>query len=140
MGESKGEGGSWLYGIILMASGAFIVVTGIMNLLGYNPIADWLPVELQYLAGATSYLYIGIGAWGIIGGIGLIKDQEWGWGISLMTLSLVIIAFGADIITNFIAAVQTADWSNITMWVELAALIIAIVGIVYLLMTKEKYA
>ncbi len=139
MTTSKGEGGSWLYGIILMLAGGFVVITGILNLLGFNPIVDWLPSELQYLASTTSYLYIGIGAWGVIGGIGLIKDQEWGWGISLVILSLVIIMFAAEVVVGLMAAIQTADWSDISLWIKLVALIVAAVGIVYLLSTKEKY-
>ncbi|MHA1130201.1 MAG: hypothetical protein ACTSQI_17385 [Candidatus Helarchaeota archaeon] len=139
MSTSKGEGGSWLYGIILILSGGFVIITGILNLLGYNPIVAWLPVDLQYLASTTSYLSMAIGVWGIIGGIGLIKDQEWGWGIALVILSLVIVMFAVDVVVGIMAAVQTMNWTDINLWVKLVALIIAAVGIVYLLLTKEKY-
>ncbi|MFX1293792.1 MAG: hypothetical protein ACFFD2_02870 [Promethearchaeota archaeon] len=135
MSTSKGEGGSWLYGIILIVAGGFILLTGILNIIGFNPIADLLPADLAYLAGASSYVNIAIGVWGIIGGYGLIKDQEWGWGISLVVLSLVIVSFITDVITGLMAA----DFANINLWIKLIALIIAGVGIVYLIMNKEKY-
>ena len=77
-----------------------------------------------------------IGAWGVVGGVGLIKDQEWGWGISLVVLSLVIVTFISDVI----AGIMAMAWTSLIFWVQLAALIVAAVGIVYLLMTKEKYA
>ena len=140
MSTSKGEGGSWLYGIILMISGGFVVLTGILNFFGYNPISTWLPEELKYLAGNISYIYMGIGVWGIISGIGLIKDQEWAWGISLVVLSLVIIAFAADVVIGLISAFQTFNFTDINIWIKLIMLIVAAVGIIYLLLTKEKYA
>ena len=136
MGESKGEGGSWLFGIILILAGAFIVITGILNLLGFNPIQDWLPLDLQYLAGVTGYVEIAIGGWGLIGGVGLIKDQEWGWGISLVVLSVVIVKYVADVI----AGIMALDWENVNLWLKLVAVIICAVGIVYLGLTKYKYA
>ncbi|MBD3229659.1 MAG: hypothetical protein GF329_15870 [Candidatus Lokiarchaeota archaeon] len=140
MPTSKGEGGSWLYGIILMVAGGFVVLTGILNFFGFNPITDWLPTELKYLAGTISFIYIGIGGWGIISGIGLIKDQEWAWGIALVVLSLVIIAFAADVVIGLMAAFQTWNFTDINLWIKLVILIVAAVGIVYLLLTKEKYA
>ncbi len=140
MGESKGEGGSWLYGIILILSGGFILVTGILYCAGIGPIAEFFAGmslgSLSILASAQGWIYMAIGGWGVIGGIGLIKDQEWGWGISLVVLSTVIITFLADVI----AGIVTANWADVMMWIKLIALIVAAVGIVYLLATKEKYA
>ncbi|NVM27418.1 MAG: hypothetical protein HWN65_01140 [Candidatus Helarchaeota archaeon] len=136
MGESRGEGGSWLYGIILVLAGGFIVITGILNLAGFNPILDWLPVDLKYLAGVSGYVEMAIGTWGIVGGVGLIKDQEWGWGISLVVLSLVIVKYLSDVI----AGIMALDWNNINLWLKLVAVIIAAVGMVYLGLTKYKYA
>jgi len=144
MGESKGEGGSWLYGLILIIAGAFIVLTGILNLLGLNPLGDILGAidpALAILASTTGWASILIGAWGFIGGIGLIKDQEWGWGVSLVILSYVIVTYLADFITivqALIAGLITA--LGIVQWIELVVVIIASVGIVYLILTKYKYA
>jgi len=33
---SKGEGGSWLYGILLMDAGVFVIVLGVLDLLNMN--------------------------------------------------------------------------------------------------------
>ncbi len=136
MPESRGEGGSHLYGILLIIAGGFTVATGILNLVGYNPIIEWLPPYLDFLAGTLGWTIIGIGAWGIIGGVGLLRDQEWGWGISLVVLSIVIITFISEVIGGFIIQ----DWFNINMWIKLGAMIVAGVGIAYLLLTKYKYA
>ncbi len=148
MGESKGEGGSWLYGLILIIAGAFIVVTGLLNIIAphLNPVGFILTGidpsgQLAALATITGWPSILVGAWGFIGGVGLIKDQEWGWGISLVVLSYVIVTFLADFIIVLDALFKMLITSiSITQWIELVAIIIAAVGIVYLLLTKYKYA
>lgn len=140
MGESKGEGGSWLYGLILILAGAFIVITGILNLLGMNPISIYLATinpELAVLGSTSGWMSIVIGAWGFIGGVGLIKDQEWGWGISLVVLSIVIVTYISDVIT---VLSTPGVIPSIIQWIEIAAVVIAAIGIVYLLLTKYKYA
>ena len=137
MSDSEGKGGSWLYRIILILSGGLILITGILNFIGFNPLTPYLPAEYQYLANVTGYTNITIGFWGLIAGVGLIKDQEWGWGISLVVLSIVIVPFTTEvIISSFNFAVVMYDPNY---WIKLVALIIATIGIVYLLATKKRY-
>jgi hypothetical protein len=142
MSESKGKGGSWLYGILLILSGAFILVMGILNILGFNPIAGLLPSEFSGLVGISGYRDLVIGAWGIIGGVGLIKDQEWGWGVSLVVLSVVIVLTITNVITGIMAVIggDLTGLYTITFWLYIVPFIIAVVGIIYLLATKYKYA
>ncbi len=134
---SKGEGGSWLYGIILMIAGGLIALIGVLQLCGINIFAS---LGIPDILGVLGYAEILIGAWGFIGGIGLIKDQEWGWGISLVVLSYVIVKFITDVIVGIQAALSSGIWTNWTLWIEIATVAIAAVGIVYLLLTKYKYA
>jgi hypothetical protein len=136
--SSKGEGGSWLYGLLLIIAGAFIVLTGIMNVAGWNPIGPLLPPELQVLASTSGWMSIVIGAWGFVGGVGLIKDQEWGWGISLVVLSVVIVTYLIDVIT--VISLMPAVLPTIIQWIEIGAVVVCAIGIVYLLLTKYKYA
>ena len=127
MGESKGEGGSWLYGLILIIAGGFILISGLLNALGISALGDLLGTidpALSVLASSLGYIYLAIGAWGVIGGIGLIKDQEWGWGISLVVLSSVIVAFLADAIT----AIMTLTFDLIAI-IKVVTVVIAAVGI-----------
>ncbi|TFF88554.1 MAG: hypothetical protein EU549_02805 [Promethearchaeota archaeon] len=140
MSESKGEGGSWLYGLLLMLSGAFILVTGILGILGID-ITGWMPLGTGSII-TQGYVELTIGAWGIIGGVGLIKDQEWGWGIALVVLTIVIvktlssvIAGIMNLITNPLDAI-----TDVMFWIYIAPFVIAVIGIIYLLATKEKYA
>ena len=78
-GSSKGEGGSKLFGIILIIAGAFIAIIGVLNLLGINPLTSLFPPEWAFLAGISGWMNIVIGVWGFIGGVGLTKSQEWGY-------------------------------------------------------------
>ncbi|MHA1785231.1 MAG: hypothetical protein ACTSVY_08915 [Candidatus Helarchaeota archaeon] len=143
---SSGEGGSWFYGLILIIAGAFLIVNGILNLVGWNPLVAFAGTtgsEAALRAAATSgSLDLLIAGWAIIGGVGLIKDQEWGWGISLVILSYVIVKFLSDIIqaiSAMIAAPALAIYS-INVWIYVILFIIAAFGIAYLLITKKKYA
>ncbi len=139
--SSKGEGGSWLYGLLLIIAGAFIVLTGIMNVAGWNPLGPLLPPDLQVLASTTGWTSIIIGAWGFIGGVGLIKDQEWGWGISLVVLSVVIVTYLVDVISIISASIANPlIVPSVIQWIEIGAVVVSAIGIVYLLLTKYKYA
>ena len=141
MSESKGKGGSWLYGILLIVSGAFILAMGILNILGFNPISGLLPPELASIGGISGYRDLLIGIWGIVGGIGLIKDQEWGWGVSLVVLSVVIVITITSVITGILAVIgDPSALINLSFWAYMVPFIIAVVGIIYLLATKSKYA
>jgi len=139
-GTSKGAGGSKLFGIVLIIAGAFIAIIGILNVVGFNPLKDVLPQDYKFLAGITGWSNIVIGAWGFIGGVGLTQSQEWGWGISLVVFSTVIVTFIAEVYYGILAAMTSGNWSDFTMWLKLVAIGLSAVGIVYLLLTKYKYA
>lgn len=143
---SSGEGGSWFYGIILIVAGAFLLINSILNLIGWNPIAvlgAMTGSDAALRAVQTSaYTDMVISAWAVIGGIGLIKDQEWGWGVSLLILTYVIVKFLFEIIQSIavlVAAPALAIYS-INVWIYVILFVIAAVGVVYLLATKVKYA
>ena len=79
-----------------------------------------------------------LGVWALIGGVGLLRSQEWGWGISLVVLSTVIVKYLYEVISGFLAsAFLTLDFN---FWIKFVMIFIAAVGIVYLLLTKYKYA
>ena len=138
---SKGEGGSWFFGILLIVIGAFLVLNGILNLVGWNPMvmlsAD--PVAARAV-GTSSWTDLCIAGFAIIGGIGLIQDQEWGWGISLVILTYTVVKFLGDSIAAILAIANNpvGAWSvSVVMYIGI--LIVGAIGIVYLLLTKFKY-
>jgi hypothetical protein len=145
---SKGAGGSWLYGIILMAAGAFVIVLGVLDLLNMNFIHNYLLSEvpggaeiaaLLPTVGVTNFV---IGIFAIIGGYGLIIDQEWGWGISMLILVYTTAQAMVYMITNLISLSLNPSLiiASAVFWISLVTTIVAILGIVYLGLTKYKYA
>ncbi|TFF85945.1 MAG: hypothetical protein EU551_02980 [Promethearchaeota archaeon] len=140
MSDSKGKGGSWLYGLLLILSGGFIVVTGLLATFGID-ITGLLPLGSSVIV-TQGLLELLIGAWGIIGGIGLIKDQEWGWGISLVILTVVILKTITQVINGIINLITDplATAMEFLFWLYFVPFVVAVVGIIYLLATKYKYA
>lgn len=143
---SKGEGGSWLYGIILMAAGAFIIALGVMDLLNMNFISTYLIdqgySDIAAMLPTTGVINFVIGFFAIIGGYGLIADQEWGWGISMLILvytAAQAIIYAINTINN-LAMNPSLILASAVFWIAIIAVVVAIVGIVYLGLTKEKYA
>jgi hypothetical protein len=143
---SKGAGGSWLYGIILMAAGAFIIVLGVMDLLNMNFITTYL-IDQGYgdiaaMLPTTGVINFVIGVFAIIGGYGLIADQEWGWGISMFILvytAAQAIIYMINTINN-LGMNPSSILASAVFWISIVATVVAIVGLVYLGLTKEKYA
>ncbi|NVM29603.1 MAG: hypothetical protein HWN65_12245 [Candidatus Helarchaeota archaeon] len=132
---SKGEGGSWLYGIILMATGAFIIALGVLDLLNIDAISDLLIslgltdwTAMLPTLGITNFV---IGAFAFIAGYGLIEDQEWAWGISMFILVYIAAQSIVYIVTSTTVGVLA---------VSIVATAVAAVGLVYLGLTKYKYA
>ena len=142
---SKGKGGSWLYGFILMASGVLILVLGVMDLLNYNFIWNYIASEIPDgaqiaemipVAGVTNFV---IGIFAVIGGYGLIIDQEWAWGISMLILAYTAVQAIVYIASN-ISASPSDIFGQTSFYVGIVVLIIAIGGLIYLGLTKYKYA
>ncbi|NHI93784.1 MAG: hypothetical protein EAX96_14955 [Candidatus Lokiarchaeota archaeon] len=141
---SSGEGGSVFYGVILMISGAILLVIGIMNLVGFNPLIGLSGSDptVARAVGTSAWTDIVIAGWGFISGYGLIKDQEWAWGTSLLILTYVVVKFLNDSIQGIWALIvspATAIYS-ISVWVYVILFCIGVFGIIYLLATKYKYA
>ncbi|MBD3230183.1 MAG: hypothetical protein GF329_18535 [Candidatus Lokiarchaeota archaeon] len=145
---SKGKGGSWVFGFVLMASGILILILGVMDLLNFNFIWNYISTvvpdgseiaNMIPVAGVTNFV---IGIFAIIGGYGLIIDQEWAWGISMLILTYTAVQAVVYIATNFLPMITSPSdlLASSTFWVGLVVLIISVIGIIYLGITKYKYA
>ena len=89
--------------------------------------------------GITNFV---IGLFAILGGYGLIIDQEWGWGISMLILVYTATQSVVYLINTIISMSVNPSLLIVSaiFWVALAVLVIAIVGLIYLGLTKYKYA
>lgn len=143
---SKGKGGSWLFGFVLMAGGVLILVLGVLDLLNYNFIWNYISdivgsevAGMIPLAGVTNFV---IGIFAVIAGYGLIVDQEWAWGISMLILAYTGVQAVVYIATNTLPIITNPSdlLASASFWVGIVVLIISIAGLIYLGLTKYKYA
>ena len=82
-------------------------------------------------ANTLSGNYIVIGGGALMAGIGMFAEQEWGWGMALIILLIVIF--------SSIFSVLAFNWASWIWWVQVLSLVFAIIGIPWLLATKERY-
>lgn len=145
---SKGKGGSWIFGFVLMASGVLVLVLGVMDLLNYSFIWNYITSEVPGgseianmipVAGVTNFV---IGIFAVIAGYGLIIDQEWAWGISMLTFTFTAVQATVYIATNYLPMITSPSdlLANSAFWIGIVVLIISVAGLIYLGLTKYKYA
>ena len=144
--ESKGEGGSWAYGFILMAIGAFLTALGILELLNYSYVFSFLmeneQQDVAVMLSITGIMSLVIAMFAIAGGFGLIIDQEWAWGISMLVLTYSAVVSVINVIqSNMSLGVNPSDTIAMAiMVVSIAIIVVSAIGLVYLGLTKYKYA
>ncbi|HUX99871.1 MAG TPA: hypothetical protein VMV49_09975 [Candidatus Deferrimicrobium sp.] len=144
--KSKGKGGSWLYGFILMATGVFLIILGMLDLLGYSYVYNFLVTNglsdvaiMMSIGGIMNFV---VGMFAVVGGFGLIIDQEWAWGMSMLVLTYTIVLSIKNIIeSNLSLGVNPSDTNSVAvLWVSVIVTIVSIAGLAYLGLTKHKYA
>lgn len=143
---SKGEGGSWLYGIILMMGGVLFFILGLLELLNisfiYAYLVDQGLTDIAVMLPVMGVPNFAISFFAVIAGYGLIVDQEWGWGIAMF----ILVYTATQSIVNITATVINLSYnpsliiSNVFFWLSIFSLVIAVVGLIYLGLTKYKYA
>ena len=144
--ESKGKGGSWLYGFILMGTGTLLTILGILELLGYSYIYSFLVAngqeDVAVMLSIGGILNLVVAMFAIAGGFGLIIDQEWAWGISMLVLTYTIGASILNIIESTLSlGVNPSDtYAAAILGVSMIMIIVGAIGVVYLGLTKSKYA
>ena len=125
-------GGLYVFQAIMTFLSSFLLLpswlTGITSLPG---VSDLLTV-LSTLGG-TYQLIIGVGA--LVCGIGLNAEQEWAWGMALLDLAFISVLS----ITGIITAITTATWMSLTFVIQIVCVIAGVLGIFWLLGTKERY-
>jgi preprotein translocase subunit Sss1 len=126
-----------LLNIFLIILGGLAFFIGIM---GYFPTifaGITLPPDLIAwisVLGPTNFI---LGAFALLAGIGMFKEQEWAWGMALMVL-VFIIANTIGFIINLITTLAF-DWTSIIFWLQLVSVVFAVLGIPWLLATKARY-
>lgn len=123
-------GGLYVYQAIISFLGLFIPLPPFLTgFLAWPGIGDTLAVLASL--GGTYQIIIGAGA--LISGIGLNAEQEWAWGMGL----LVLIFIAVTSITNMIASL--ASWLSVGFFIQIICIIASVLGLFWLLGTKERY-
>ncbi len=136
-----------LLNIILMVLGILFVILGVMQILPYfgvDSVPEWLVTLLsgsegaRALIGQAGLVTTVLGVWCFIAGVGLMREQEWAWGIGLVVLSLMFVnSIGALI--GWISVPATFEVGNFTTWITLLGLIVSVLGFLWLIFTKKIY-
>jgi hypothetical protein len=89
--------------------------------------------------GGQGLVSIVLGLWCIIAGFGMFKEAEWAMGQALVILSIMVV-MGIPSILGWITNPASFDvmyWPN---YIILASFIIGVIGFIWLLATRRRYA
>lgn len=144
-----------LLNIFLIIIGAIYIFQGIVYYveLAYPGSFGWLPDVIyqnliapgpgtdafKSMMGSSATMRTVLGGFCFIAGVGMFKEQEWGWGMSIVLLSVILVTTVGDVINNFL------NWNNDLLvswpfWIQIISVAFAALGVLWLLGTKERYA
>jgi hypothetical protein len=144
---------SLLLNILMIIIGLFFFSKGVLEFLTWLkviPFPDWLKtvfasLESRDLGGALSFLgtqgivSATLGFWAFIAGFLMVGEQESGWGMAIVILSIMVI-MGAATIATWILHPKTLDFTYWPNWVTMVTVVIGLFGFIYLLVTKKRYS
>ncbi len=128
--------------ILLMVLGALFIAQGVVSILGSfniiipgwfsDVIASDSTAAAMALLGASGYTTTAMGLFAFIGGLFMMKEEEWAMGMSLPILALIAI----NGVTTILA---TGFALNIASIINIVGAIIGIYGFVSLILTAKRY-
>jgi hypothetical protein len=144
---------SLLLNILMIIIGLFFFSKGVLEFLTWLkviPFPDWLKtifasLDSRDVGGALSFLgkqgiiSATLGFWALIAGFLMFGEQESGWGMALVILSIIVI-MGASTIVTWILNPKTLDFTYWPNWVTMITVVIGLFGFIYLLVTKKRYS
>ncbi len=125
----------------------FLIALGILTIIyGINYYFPWLIPGLEAVTGNEAVAaFLGVlgnsmiilGGFALLAGIGMFQEQEWAWGMALMVLVFIIANTIMTVINLIMGGTQW--WLNWAAWIQLVSVVVAIIGIPWLLATKARY-
>jgi cytochrome b subunit of formate dehydrogenase len=128
-----------LLNIFLMILGGIAILYGLMTYFPaiFSGLSIIFTPEVLAFMGVLGTSNLILGAFALLAGIGMFKEQEWAWGMALMVL-VFIIANTISAVINYIIG-GAFNWQNIIMWLQIISCVVAVIGIPWLLATKARY-
>ncbi|MFX1396278.1 MAG: hypothetical protein ACFFAS_04455 [Promethearchaeota archaeon] len=141
MSEIKEKDSNELLNFLLIIIGLLFIVKAIMDFLGWAGIIDLdidPAVDQISIFGTQALLSVVLGFWALVGGLGMIREQEWALGISLVVLSIMAVTNLSIIITWFgdPSPFDAGYWVN---YLIILAFILGVVGFFWLVFTAKRY-
>ncbi len=137
---SKPKQSSWLLNLCMLIIGLISIVLALMSLVasyGYVTPPAWWPSGAA-TATFNSMVTLPIGIWMVIAALGLWKEQEWGYGASLVCFTYILFQGLIGVITGIMVS-PTGFWAAWPNWVAFIIVLVAAVGFIYLLLTMKRY-
>lgn len=137
--------GSKIVGYLFLASSAILLVQGILSLLSVYGILQLMPFA-EYLSGPSyivqafeGFFFIGVittfafAAIGVVCTVGILQEQEWGGGISLILMGLVALTMVMHLVIN------PGIFGSINLVLEIVVFGIAITSCAYIAKNFKRF-
>lgn len=145
-----------LLNIFLIAIGGIFIFQGVIYyLIAYGVIADASIMPgfiqdiflgagsgteaFQGLLGESALMRLALGAFCFIAGVGMFGNQEWGWGMAIVLMAIIIVTTGGSVLSQLINF-ASINWMSWPWWIQLVSVAMSALGILWLLFTKERYS
>ncbi|MBD3354159.1 MAG: hypothetical protein GF364_21940 [Candidatus Lokiarchaeota archaeon] len=130
-----------IIGSVLIVKGAFYVI----GELGYTSLLPTYLAEIlthvgevgDSMVSQSGLINIVLGLWCFISGVGLMKEKEWAWGMTIMVLSVIMVSSSA-IIVNLASGIAV-DWTSFLTWADIGIFVFGAFFFLYLLITNRRY-
>ncbi|MBN1698253.1 MAG: hypothetical protein JW881_12125 [Spirochaetales bacterium] len=144
---------SLVLNIIMIVIGLVFFSKGVLEFLAWLkvfPLPDWLKtiaisLDSRDMGNALSFLgtqgiiSATLGFWAVIAGFLMFGEQESGWGMALVILSIMVVMSVSAVLT-WILNPKTLDLAYWPNWITMVAIAIGLFGFIYLLATKKRYS
>jgi hypothetical protein len=145
MSTSKVKQSSAILNILIIAVGAIFLFRAIILILAsfgvdFPDFIDYIIGSITGVAalGSQGIVSLVLAFWCIVCGLGMFKEAEWAMGQALVVLS-VTVATTIDSVIKLITDPATFDYTDVSLWINLIAFVVGVVGFIWLLITRRRY-
>ena len=146
MSTSKVKSSSTILNLLIIAIGAIFLFRAIVLILAsfgvvFPDFFDEIVKSIEGFEalGSQGIISLVLAIWCIISGIGLFKEAEWAMGQALVVLSVTVATTIESVIT-LVLNPASFDYTDVSGWINLIAFIVGVVGFIWLLITRRRYA
>ncbi|MEX2682741.1 MAG: hypothetical protein Q6373_014215 [Candidatus Sigynarchaeota archaeon] len=142
MSEKKEKQSSWLLNLFMLIVGAMTIFLAVVYYITFYfglTLPSWWP--FVGLGTLTFLMLVGslpVGAWMLIGSIGLWKEKAWALGVAFVCFTLIL-ANGLWGTIQYIMNNLTTFYLDWFCWIAIIMVTFSGVGLIYLIATHNRY-